>query len=189
MLGILATAFDFVAKAMTCTAPGAPSQCDNAIARNAHLYNVQAANYLRTAGYWLAAKGMYYSAGFVNCTPPVSDKNVGCTAANDASQARVLNAEALRGVMTAYAYNADPELLAFGDMLYTAMWAKPGFSAPTGQHGDGRYNSGYDDGYGWFMIGTPPAGMAQKYFGMGWGIGAGSAWPGYRLGAGHSERK
>ena len=182
MLGILATAFDFAAKAMTCTGSGTPARCDNAVATNAHAYNVQAANYLRKTGYWPATKGMWYFAGSVNCTPPVSDANVGCTGGNNAGAARILNAEALRGVMTAYAYNGDPDLLAFGDTLFTAMWGRPGFSLPDGQAGDGQYMSGFNDGFGWFMTGAPPVGTAHKYFGMGWGISAGSAWPGYRIG-------
>ena len=186
MMGILATAFDFVAKAMACTGSAASANCDDKITANAHAYNVQIANYLQSAGYWPATKGMYYSAGFVNCTPPVSDSNAGCTGGSNAAQARVLNAEALRGVMTAYAFNKDPKLRSFGDTLYTAMWGRPGFSVADGTASDGQYISDYVDGYGYFMYGTPPTGQAHKYFGMGWGIGAGSAWPGYRLGGAHT---
>ena len=186
MMGILATAFDFVAKAMACNGAAASGNCDDKVTADAHAFNVQIANYLQTAGYWPATKGMYYSAGFVNCTPPVSDSNAGCTGGNNAAQARVLSAEALRGVMTAYAFSQDPKLRAFGDTLYNAMWARPGFSVPDGLASDGQYISDYDDGYGYFMYGTPPNGQAHKYFGMGWGIGAGSAWPGYRLGGAHT---
>ena len=189
MLGILGTAFDFTAKAMACTAPGVPANCSDAIAANAKTFNVQVGNYLRSYGYWPSTKGMYYMAGFPNCTPPVADTNYGCTAGNTAGQARTLNAEALRGVMTAYTNSLDPNLLSFGDMLYTAMWGRPGFSLPNGQTSDGMYNSGYDDGFGGYMTGNPPVGSAHKYFGMGWGIGAGSAWPAARLGGPHIGRQ
>ena len=182
MLGILATAFDFTAKAMACSGLRVPVNCDEKVAANARTYTVRIANYLQAHAYWSSAKGMYYMAGFVNCTPPVADTNFGCIGGNSPSAARTLNAEALRAVMTGYANSHDSTLLAFGDRLYTAMWARPGFSLPDGQTGDGIYNSGYDDGFGWYMIGTPPAGQAHKYFGMGFGIGAGAAWPAYRLG-------
>ena len=185
MEGILATGFDFAAKAMACTSADVPHNCDNGVAGLAHQFNVQAANYLKTTGYWLDNKGMWYFAGAVNCTPPLSDTNAQCGGENNVDASRILNSEALRGVMTAYAYNGDPDLVAFGDTLYTAMWGRPGFALPSGQASDGAYNSGYNDGFGWFMTGAPPVGAAHKYFGMGWGISAGSAWPGYRLGGAH----
>lgn len=186
MMGILATSWDFSAKAMTCTSPGVPANCDDTIAATARAYDIQVANYMRTVAYWPASGGMYYVTGFLNCQPPIADNSVYCTEGNNASQARTLSAEAMRGVMTGYANSGDPNLLAFGDTLYTAMWGKPGFSVPAGQSGDGKYIWDFNDGLGWYMTGTPPSGQAHKYFGMAFGIGAGGAWPGYRLGGAHS---
>lgn len=186
MLGILGTAFDFSAKAMACAPNGNPAGCSDPLSALLHSYNVQTANYLRTTGFWPSTKGMYYGSSFMECQPPVSDTNVGCTIGSDAAGARVLDAEALRAVMTAYASNGDPSLKAFGDTLYTAMWGQPGWALPSGLTSDGIYIDGYDDGFGTFMSGTPPAGAAHKYFGMGFGIGAGSAWPGYRVGGAHA---
>jgi len=186
MLGILATAWDFASKAMTCVSPGMPAGCDDTIASTARSYNVQVANYLRTVAYWPASGGMYYVTSFINCQAPISDTNVYCTEGNNASQARTLSAEAMRGVMTGYANSADPNLLAFGDTLYSAMWGKSGFAWPAGQTVDGRYIWDYNDGLGWYVTGAPPVGSAHKYFGMAFGIGAGGAWPGYRLGGAHT---
>ena len=187
MYGILGTGFDFAAKAMTCTSAGTPAGCDDSIAANAHAYDVQVANYLRLYGYWPSTKGMYYFTGSVNCQPPITDNNIGCTSANTgASAVRTLDAESLRGVMTAYAYNQDPDLLAFADTLYTAMWARPGFQASGAPAGDGSYVADFEDAYGGYMTGSPPTGAPHKYFGMGFGIGGGGAWPGYRLGGAHT---
>lgn len=186
MMGILATSWDFSAKAMACTSPGVPANCDNTIAATARAYDIQVANYMRTVAYWPASGGMYYVTGFLNCQPPIPDTSVYCTEGNNASQARTLSAEAMRGVMTGYANSGDPNLLAFGDTLYTAMWGKPGFTTPAAQSTDGKFIWDYNDGLGWYMTGTPPAGQAHKYFGMAFGIGAGSAWPGYRLGGTHT---
>ena len=182
MLGVASTMMDFTAKAMTCTAPGVPANCDNTVAANAHTYNVAMANYIRQYGYWPAAKGMYYFAGFVDCPYPIPASNTTCTLGFNADQARNLSAEALRGVMSAFSYNADANLQSFGDTLYNAMWNKGGWAVPAGFAFDGTYEDGYENGFGWYMSGTPPTGTAHKYFGMGWGISAGSAWPGYRLG-------
>jgi len=186
MLGILATALDFAAKAMTCTSPGIPTSCDNTVSATAKSYNIAMGHYLQNTGYWPARKAMYYATSFPNCQQPISDTNPACTDLNNDDTARTLNGEALRGVMTAYNNSGDPGLLAFGDTLYTAMWAKPGFSVPAGLAGDGKFLWSFNSGLGWNMTGTPPGGQAHKYFGMSFGIGDGSAWPGYRIGGTHT---
>ena len=187
MLGIAATMMDFAAKAMTCTSTGTPTNCNNTVATNAHAYNVQMANYLRQYGYRPAMKGVYYFTSFVNCPYPIPESNINCTSGYTAPQARNLSAEALRGVMTAYGYNRDSNLMAFGDTLYNAMWNKSGWPAPSGSTADGAYEDGYENAFGWYITGIPPAGTAHKYFGMGWGISAGSDWPAYRVGGAHAS--
>jgi hypothetical protein len=85
--------------------------------------------------------------------------------------------------MAAYAYNQDPGLKSFADLLYNAMWAKPG-TCPSGSVvcvPDGFYADSYDD-TGWYMTGTPPVGQAPKWFGDVWGFSGLSAWPAVRVG-------
>ena len=169
--GLLGFAFDMAGRAIADSDP-----VNSALARN---YNVGIANWLRTTGYWANSKGMYYGAGFANCQAPISDNNIFCTGGNDAPNARTLNAEAMRSVMTAYAYSSDVALKSFADTLYSAMFSKPGTNGP---NPDGIYIGGLDDGTGWYMLGAPPIGKAPKYFGMFFGIGGLSAWPAYRAG-------
>jgi hypothetical protein len=109
---------------------------------------------------------------------------VWCNGGNTASQARTLSAESLRSVMLAYAYSKDPALLAFGDTLYNAMYAKQGY-CPTGSTicvPDGEYLSDLNSGTGWYVTGDPMNNKWHKWFGMFFGIGAGSDWPAYRIG-------
>jgi hypothetical protein len=169
--GILGVAFDFAARAIADSDPSAA-----ALARS---YNVGIAHWLRNYGYWPAAKGMYYGAGFANCQAPISDSDVFCTAGNSWQDARVLNAEPMRSVMLAYEYSGDVALKTFGDTLYSAMFSKPGTGGPDP---DGYYVDSLNDGNGWYMTGVPPIGTAPKYFGMFFGFSSLSAWPAYRIG-------
>jgi hypothetical protein len=171
IMGIASAAFDLAAKAIADTDPA-----NSALA---HSYNVASANWIMKYGYWPLRKGLYYGAQHVNCQAPISDNNAFCTGNNGEGEARVLNAEAIRGLMTAYAYSQDPALKSFADTLYSAMFSKPGAGGP---NADGYYISALDDGNGWYMIGTPPTGQAPKYFGMFFGFSSLSAWPGYRIG-------
>lgn len=182
MLGIMATALDFASQALACASPGVPTNCNDTAAGDAKTFNITMASFLRTSAYWPLTKAVYYYVGSPDCRAPINDTNPGCTDLNPAAAARQLSAEAMRGVMTGYANSGDHNLLEFGDTLYNAMWAKPGFTAPAGLSSDSSYIWSYNDGLGWNMTGAPPLGTAHKYFGMGFGIGAGSAWPGYRLG-------
>ena len=172
MLGIAGTAFDYAARAIADTDPTTSAL--------AHSYTVSAANWLKTNGYWPDEKGLYYGAGFVNCQAPISDSNAVCTAGNTQSAARTLSSEVMRAVGTAYAYSGDSSLQLFGDTLYSAMYSKPGTGGP---NPDGYYVSDWDDVWGWYMYGAPPAGKAPKYFGMFFGFGDNSTWPAYRLGS------
>ena len=117
MMGILSAAFDLAAKAV--------ADIDPTTAALAHSYNVAAANWIKNYGYWPATKGLYYFSGGMECQPPITDGNTLCTAGNNAGQARTLSAEAIRGLMAAYAYNQDPSLKTFIDTLYNAMFARP----------------------------------------------------------------
>ena len=174
--GILGLAFDFTAKALAVSDP--------ANAALAHTYNVSIANWEKNAGYRPAMKGMEYIVGSVECLPPVPEGSLWCHAGDGGgdmtpSQARTLSAESLRSVMTAYTYNLNPALLAFGNTLYNAMYCPAGSTACTS---DGDYLTDLDSSSGWFVTGDPVNNKWHKYFGMLFGIGAGSDWPAYRIG-------
>jgi hypothetical protein len=175
MEGILGAAFDFAAKAIADSDPQNSAR--------AHSYNVAAANWIRTYGFRATTNGVYYGAQFVNCQVPIPEGNNPCTGSLDAAGSRILSAESIRAVMAAYAYNKDPGLRNFADLLYNAMWAKPG-TCPAGSTvcvPDGAYVNSYDDGNA-FMSGTPPTGQAPKWFGQVWGFSGLSAWPAVRVG-------
>jgi hypothetical protein len=99
MMGILSWAFDLAAKAVATVSPTTASL--------SHSYSVAAANWIKTYGYWPAAKGMYYTVGGPDCKYPISDSNTLCTAGFAPDQARTLSAEAMRGLDLAYAYSQD----------------------------------------------------------------------------------
>jgi hypothetical protein len=171
MMGIMATAFDFAAKAL--------AGADPANSALAHSYNVAAANWIKTYGYWPLQKGLYYFANTANCQAPIADTNTFCTGGNNASQARTLSAEVIRGVGAAYVASGDTALRDFGDTLFSAMFSKPGTGGP---NPDGSYLGDLEDGSGFYMTGIPPIGQAPKWFGLFFGFGDGAAWPGYRVG-------
>jgi hypothetical protein len=181
MLGMFGTVMNWVAQAMACTAPGVPSGCDNTVAANARKHHVQVANWMKNTAYNASYKAVWYAAGFVNCPADT----IGCADAKTAAEARLDNAESMRAVMVSYAYNGDPALQAFGDILFNAMWAKPGWTAPVGFTGDAIYLTGYNDVYGFFVTGAIPL---PKYFGILFGIGGNASWPAIRLtNLGHSR--
>ena len=174
--GLLAMAFDFAAKAIAVSDP-----MNSALARS---YNLSAANWMKTYGYRASQKSVFYGVQYVNCQAPIQETpNSACTNGYSGSGARVINAEAIRGLMTAYAYSEDPSLGAVIDVLYNAMWAKPG-TCPAGSTvcvPDGIYLDQFDGG-GVDISGTPPGGAAPKWFGQMWGVSSLSAWPAIRLG-------
>jgi hypothetical protein len=177
MVGILSTAFDLAAKAVADVSP--------ATATLAHSYNVAAANWLKNVAYWTSVKGLYYFAGGIDCAAPITDGNIWCTGGNDATAARTLSAEAIRGVMLAYAYNRDPALKAFADTLYNAMWGKTG-TCPSGSTlcvPDGIYLTSMDDGQYMISGGPPTNGSTPwKWFGQFFGWSDLSSWPAQRVG-------
>ena len=139
-LGILATAFDLSAKAIVDVEP--------ITAALAHRYNVAAVNWLKNSGYRSSTKSLYPHTGQLNCEPPISDSNDICTGGNDAGQARTLNSMVIRAVGAAYAYSGDPGLKEFGDLLFSAMYSKPG--------------AGLDGGPGASLTGTPQPGPRRN---------------------------
>ena len=172
-MGLLASAFDLAAKAISDSFP-----TQAALARG---YNATAANWLVNYGLWPQTKGLYVAVQGVNCQPPISDGNAACTGGQTAGDARSLGADALRGAMTAYASSQDLRLRDAADALYNAMFAKPA-TCPAGSTlcvPDGNYVQGLDDG-GYMMTGAPPAGAA--WFGRLFGFDNLSAWPAYRVG-------
>ena len=173
--GIMAATFDFAARAL--------EDGDPVNAALAHRYNVEYANWMKTSAYRPSTKSVYYGAGFANCQQPIAENNSSCTGNWGAAMARVMNGLAIRGMMPAYQYSKDPALKDFIDMLYNAMWAKPG-TCPAGSSlcvPDDYYMTAYDDG-DVDLTGTPPNGAAPKWLGMMWGFGGLAAWPGYRAG-------
>ena len=178
MTGMLSTAFDLAAKAVADVNP--------TTATLAHSYNVASANWLKDVAYNPSAKGLYYFAGSVDCPGgPLAGANVWCVWGGDAPAARVQSAEAIRGVMLAYAYNRDPALKAFADTLYNAMWARP-TTCPSGSTlcvPDGIYLTGMDVGQ-YMISGGPPTNGATpwKWFGQFFGWSGLSSWPGNRVG-------
>jgi len=175
MEGLLAEAFDLAAKSIATAYPTTASL--------AHGYSVDAARWIMNNGYRAATKSVYYTAGYVNCQPPIPEGNNPCTNNYAADVARVVNAEPIGGIGRAYEYSRDASLLAFADLLFNAMWAKP-TTCPANSTvcvPDGVYVDAFDDGQ-WYMAGTPPLAAAPKYFGQMWGYPSSSAWPAYRLG-------
>jgi hypothetical protein len=174
--GLLSMAFDFAAKAIADSDPA-----NSTLARS---YNLSAANWIKTYGYESSQKATYYGAQYVNCQAPIQEGPYSpCTSGWTGSSARVINAEGIRGLMSAYAYSKDPSLRAFIDVLYNAMWAKP-TTCPAGSTvcvPDGIYLDQFDPG-GVDISGVPPSGAAPKWFGQMWGISSLSSWPATRLG-------
>jgi hypothetical protein len=174
-------AFDYAAEALAVSDP-----TNSALARS---YNLSSANWIKTYGYRASQKSVFYGVQYVNCQAPIPDATWNpCDGATSApsftgSGARVINAEAIRGLMAAYAYGKDPSLGAFIDVLYNAMWAKP-TTCPVGSTvcvSDGTYLDQFDPG-GADISGTPPTGAAPKWFGQMFGVSSLSAWPAIRLG-------
>jgi hypothetical protein len=149
----------------------------------AHGYSVDAARWIMSTGYRSTTKSVYYTAGYVNCQPPIPELNNGCTNNYDADGARVISAEAIGGIARAYAYSKDASLKAGADLLFNAMWAKP-TTCPANSTlcvSDGSYVISYDDGQ-YYMAGTPPIGSAPKWFGQMAGFPSLSSWPAIRTG-------
>ena len=158
MLGVLNSAFRY---AYLATA-------DPRIAR--WIGNI--ASWLSTEGYRKSTRGLWYGRGFPNCEP-ISDNNGWCSGGN-AEQSRFLAGEILGGVSAAYMLAPSPKLKAFGDGIYSAMFAKfpkdPGY--------DGTYVNDFDGPASWDYQ-TRKA----KDFGFIFGFGQGASWPAARLGA------
>lgn len=176
MIGILGFAFEMAAQAIAVSDP-----TNAALARQ---YVVDIANWEANYGYRSSIGGLQYVVNTVDCPVPINDSMTWCTAGFNQSQGRTLNAEALRAVTLAYRDTRSAAILAFADSIYNAMWAKPG-TCPSGSvlcASDGYYLDDWDNWTGWYISGTPWNNLWHKYFGMSFGIGAGSDWPAVRIG-------
>src|SRR5262249_53142831 len=151
---ILASAFDVAAKAIAESDP-----VNSMLARS---YNVAVARMIMRQGYDPRTRGLLYFAGGLTCRLPSASSAQLCTSEdNSPSAARTRSAEAIRGIMTAYASSGDPALRDFADLLYSAMWSKPGTGGPDP---DGHYVDDEEDG-GWFFNALPGS-RGSKFFGM-----------------------
>ena len=173
MIGILGFAFDMASKAVAASDP--------VNAARARQYVSDIAVWESKFGYRVPVKGMYYVVNTVDCQYPISESATWCTGAMIEDQARTLSAESLRSITAAYKDTGSPALLAFGNQLYNAMYAKPGTCGASPLcSSDGKYVDLWDDG-AWFIQpppgGTPYNNRWHKYFGMSFGIGAGADWP------------
>jgi hypothetical protein len=176
MLGILGFAFEMASQAIAVSDP--------TNAAKARQYVADIANWEMNYGYRPATKGMYYLVDTVDCPPPIDELWTWCGTSETRTVSRALNPESLRSVMLAYRDTGSAALLTFGDTLYSAMWAKPG-TCPSGSvvcTSDGYYLDDWDNWTGWYVSGTNVQDRWHKYFGMSFGIGAGSDWPAVRVG-------
>ena len=129
--------------------------------------------------------GMYYGAGFANCQPPINDALPNCTAGGAEPEARNMNAEGLRAWVHTYQLNPSTGVKDFADVLYTALFSKPGYTSLFPTLG-GTYQWYWDN---FFNGGVPPNGTAHKWFGMYFGYGNLSSWPAVRIGGYTSNLK
>lgn len=172
ILGLVGMAMDFAGRAIVDVNP--------TLAATARGYNVAIANWIKDYGYHPAWKAMWYAVGQINCpSGAIPENEFTCNAGFGIVEARMDNAEAMRSVQMAYEYTRDSALKTFGDAIYSAMWSKPGTGSP---NEDSNYLNTFEDG-SFYLSGTPPwNGGDHKYFGMGFGLSGGSAWPAIRMG-------
>jgi hypothetical protein len=166
-MGLLAFGFHLAAVALDSSDPAS-----SALYRS---YSASAAKWISTVGYSTKQEGLYYMSGFPTCVPPMADGIPGCVTTTES--ARVLNAEAIRGLVAAYINCGDQDLRQLIDTMYSAMWSKPGTGGPSP---DGTYITAMDD-TGFYMTGSPPIGQSPKYFGQFFGVTSLSDWPAIRI--------
>jgi hypothetical protein len=118
-------------------------------------------------------RGPWYGVGGGACQPPYGPKgNVDCSGGSSAQEVRMLSPELVAAISTAYCLTRDPNLLAYGDNYYSAMFAKF------------PLDSGYDIGwiadmdihnFFWNLY-------AGKWWGFFWGYGRTQSWVSARQG-------
>lgn len=171
-------------QALKCTGgPGVPTNCNDTTANNIQGYMLAITNWLQTYSYSATRLAPFYYAGFVeNCLTGLADNQVNCSLSSfNPGQNRNDGAPLMGGIIRGYMVNPNPGLLAFGDLITSAIYGRPYFGVTTGST-DLFWTSDYDPGYGGAITGVPPIGQAHKYYGMAFGIGKNPAWLGARIG-------
>lgn len=136
ILGIVQTGFGKTTTALSMADP-----TNSALALT---YGQGLEGWQRTVGYDPVNGGVTYFTNALNCAPyPAS-----CTLGYSPSQTRTDALEAIRGLADIYQLAPTAAALAFGNLLYCQMWAKPGTGGKCVP--DGNYITDYDDG-GQFM--------------------------------------
>ena len=128
-------------------------------------YNADAVQWIRLYGINRDSVngGAFTGAQFPGCIPPIPSTDRMCYPAGATpSQNRTLAAELMRALGAAYAHSPSADLKADGDRLMSQMFSKPGTG---GLNPDGFYVSDWDDVTGTYLTGTPPLGIAPKWFG------------------------
>ncbi len=125
--------------------------------------------WLATEGYRPDSRGLWYGRTFPNCEP-ISPNNAPCSGGT-VEQSRFLAGEIIGAVSAAYLNSGDPNIKAFGDNIFGAM-----FGGPTGgPDSDSTYIN--DIGPGGWATQTKYA----KDFGFFFGFGGGPSWLAARL--------
>lgn len=162
--GILAFAFDLAGRAMACTSSNVPAGCDNPTSAAAYQANSDAVNWMMNNSYRAATDGMYYFAGFMGCTTPISEQNVWCTNGGELSS-REYAADGIRGMMVYYQRTGDSHAKSMIDAVYSGLWAKPGTN-PIVASPDGVYDNNFDTGGYWLTAGSTPNKLFGQMFGF-----------------------
>lgn len=178
MCGRAAKVLYDLGQAMNCVG----TNCNLTDAADLKSYSAATANWLKSVGWITSIAAVPYFAGFVNCPAPILFTNLSCTANSTAVQLKTDSTLYLRGIAAGFQATGDQGLRTFGDSVMTAVWGVPGYNGPGGANSGPSFNTGYNLPAGFYMIGTPPGGQAQKYHGQCCGQGANWAWPGIRIG-------
>lgn len=173
MEGLLATAFSMAASAL--------DGYNNTARDLFHHYTADAVQWIRTYGINRdSTGGAFTGAQFPGCIPPIPSTDRMCYPAGATpSQNRTLAAELMRALGAAYAHSPSADLKADGDRLMSQMFSKPGTGGP---NPDGFYVSDWDDVTGTYLTGTPPLGIAPKWFGEFFGFSNTGDWAAQRAG-------
>ena len=195
--GILGWAFGLTGRAMSCTAPATPTNCDDGTSAQAYSYLQKVANWLITYAYMPAFYGTAYFAGFPACEVPVSTTNPWCNNGTTGFNigAREIMGDALRGLLAAYQQAPTPAFGTIIDNWYAGMWSKPGTNTVIASP-DGAYDNSFDatgctinptypvisncGAQGYYLTNGPP--YSQKVFGQYFGISNLASWPVIRNG-------
>jgi hypothetical protein len=195
--GFLGWAFWLAGKALACTSPGVPANCDDTASALAYSYSQKVATWLQTYAAMPSPYGFAYFAGYPQCAPPVSANNLWCYSGLGEIGSREIEGDAFRALLAAYQISPNTSLGAMLDNFYAGMWAKPGVGTPPVSSPDGVYDNNFDStgcyvsssyplfsscGFtgGYYFTEGPP--YTQKFFGQHFGISNQASWPALRIG-------